>query len=182
MYNNGKYYKGAKMINKPTHIASYFNIPDRTARNWAKEEVDYLEGKEAWRFKLLEKLDAYMILEEKAHKKILEVFTEEELNALLSCIFRSNYFPLLEVEAGFDLKETIKQIILYECENEKLQKALLLKAGELCEFEIYTLFSLLEKAHNKAQALAEERAKTEEEKEYAQADWEEVLEIFRNLF
>ena len=170
------------MINKPTHIANYFNIPDRTARNWAKEEVDYLQGKEAWRFKLLEKLDAYMILEKKAYKKILSLFTEEELNNILSCIFRSDYFPLIEVEAGFDLKEVLKQMILYECENEKLQKALLLKTQELCEFEIYALFNFLEKAHNKAQTLAEERVDTEEEKEYAQADWEEVLKIFRNLF
>ncbi len=170
------------MINKPTHIANYFNIPDRTARNWAKEEADYLQGKEAWRFRLLEKLDAYMILEKKAYKKILSLFTEEELNNILSCIFRSDYFPLLEIEAGFDLKEVLKQIILYECEDEKLQKALLLKTGELCEFEIYVLFSLLEKAQNKAQTLAKERAKTEEEKEYAQADWREVLENFRNFF
>ena len=167
---------------KAKKISDFFNVPYRTLKTWAKEEVDYYEGKEAWRFKLLEKLDAYMILEEKAHKKILEIFTEEELNVLLSCIFKSDYFPLLEIEAGFDLKEVLKQIILYECEDEKLQKALLLKTGELCEFEIYTLFSFLEKAHNKAQTLAEERAKTEEEKEYAQADWEEVLEIFRNLF
>ena len=170
------------MINKPTIIAKFFNLPERTARNWAKEEIEYLQGKEAWRFKLLEKLDAIMLLEQKAHKKILNLFTEEELNTIVECIFRSDYFPLLEVQAGYDLKELLKQIILYECENEKTQKALLLKSQELCEFEIYSLFDLLEKAQNKAQKLAEERVKTEEEKKYIQPDFKKVLKIFRELF
>jgi len=144
--------------------------------------VNYLQGKEAWRFKLLEKLDAYMSLEKKAHNKILQTFTEEELRKLTGCIIRSDYFPLLEVQAGFNLKELLKQIIIYECEDEKTQKALLLKTQELCEFEIYSFFDLLEKADNKAQKLAEERAETEEEKEYAQADFEETLRIFKTLF
>ncbi len=188
MYNNGKYYKGDIMINKPTIIAKFFNLPERTARNWAKEEAGYYQAgdeekeKNFWRFKLLEKLDAYMMLEQKAYKKILSLFTEEELNTLAECIFRSDYFPLLEVQAGYDLKELLKQIILYECEDEKTPKALLLKSQELCEFEIYSLFDLLEKADNKAQELAEDRAETEEGKEYAQADFEEVLKIFRELF
>ena len=123
-----------------------------------------------------------MLLEQKAHKKILNLFTEKELEELIGCIIASDYFPLLEVQAGYDLKELLKQIILYECEEEKTQKALLLKSQELCEFEIYSLFDLLEKADNKAQKLAKERAETEEEKEYAQADFEEVLKIFRELF
>jgi len=170
------------MLNKPTIIAKFFNLPERTARNWTKEEVDYLQGKEAWRFKLLEKLDAIMVLEKKAYNKILQTFTEEELKTLAECIIRSDYFPLLEVQAGLNLQELLKQIIIYECEDEKTQKALLLKTQELCDFEIYSLFDLLEKADIKAQKLAEERAETEEEKEYAQADFEETLRVFKTLF
>jgi len=52
----------------------------------------------------------------------------------------------------------------------------------LCDFEIYSLFDLLEKADIRAQKLAEERAETEEEKEYAQADLEETLRIFKTFF
>jgi len=40
----------------------------------------------------------------------------------------------------------------------------LLKSQELCEFEVYSLFNLLEKEDNKAQALAEERTETKEKK------------------
>ena len=170
------------MINKPTLIAKFFNLPKRTAINWAKKEIEYLQGKKAWRFKLLEKLDAIMLLEQKAHKKILNLFTEKELEELTGCIVASDYFPLLEVQARYDLKELLKQIIIYECENKKAQKALLLKSQELCEFEIYSLFDLLEKADNKAQELAEERTETEEKKESTQTDLEEVLKIFREFF
>ena len=170
------------MINKPTLIAKFFNLPERTARNWAKEETNYYQGKEAWRFKLLEKLDIIMLLEQKAHKKILNLFTEKELEELIGCIIANDYFPLLEVQAGFNLQKFLKQTIIYECEDKKIQKALLFKAQELCEFEIYSLFDLLEKAQNKAQELAEEKAETEKEKKYAQADFEKILKIFRELF
>jgi len=163
------------MLNKPTIIAKFFNLPERTARNWAKEEVDYLQGKEAWRFKLLEKLDAYMNLEKKAHQKILQTFIEEELTELAGCILRNDYFPLLEVQAELDLQELLKQIIIYECENEKIQKALLLKAQELCDFEIYSLFDLLEKADIKAHLQAETEGKL-------QADLNTILHNFTSYF
>ena len=119
------------MINNPTEIAKYFNCPERTFRNWVKEDD--------WRFELLEKLDTYKVLEEEALKKAKKIFNEDELRQLIRILVGED----IEI-IPTNLKEKLKNEILYDELLEDIErKALLMKIEELCDFEIHSLIEAI---------------------------------------
>ena len=119
------------MFNKEKDISKYFNIPYTTIRDWNKSNT--------WRKELLEKLDIYMLLEEKAINKIKNIFTKEELQNFLGSLIRAD----MEV-MPVDLIKQAKNAILYDEFLTDIEKKVLLnKLEELCNFEIYTLIEAL---------------------------------------
>ncbi len=130
------------MLNDTKKIAKEFNIPAYVLADWRKTR--------SFKGELVERLDIYYELHKKAHNKILSLFNKEELIELLGAIFESDFFPFIEILAGLNLKEGLKEVIIDSKGGNDVKFKVLTKVRELCEFEIYTLLVNFGKAYNKA--------------------------------